>query len=80
MVAWYTPERIVELFFQAESLGLNVCLCRGDDHITGVLKRYWDQGGTMRWIAQTVSQQRPRREQRATALIMAPLRVFCMAA
>ena len=55
MRAWYTDERIVETWFQAESLGLNTCLCRGDDHITRVLKRYWDEGGSMRWIAQTDS-------------------------
>lgn len=55
MVAWYTDERIAEALTQAESLGLNACICRGDDHIARVLKRYWDQGGTMRWIAQTDS-------------------------
>jgi len=53
MAAWYTDERIVETLFQAQSLGLNACLCRGDEHITRVLRRYWDEGGTMRWIAQT---------------------------
>ncbi len=55
MVAWYTDERIVETLFQAQEEGLNACLCRGDDHITRVLRHYWDQGGTMRWIAQTNS-------------------------
>ena len=55
MVAWYTDERIVETLFQAESLGLKACICRGDDHIARVLKRYWGQGGMMRWIAQTDS-------------------------
>jgi len=56
MAAWYTDERIVEALFQAQSLGLNACLCRGDQHIARVLKRYWDEGGTMRWIAQTASE------------------------
>lgn len=55
MVDWYTDERIVETLFQAEALGLNACLSRGDDHITRVLRRYWDQGGTMVWLAQTNS-------------------------
>ena len=55
MAAWYTDERIVETLFQAESLGMNACLCRADAHITRVLDRYWGQGGTMRWIAQTDS-------------------------
>ena len=55
MVDWYTDERIVELLLEAQGLGLNVCLSRGDDHITRVMRRYWDQGGTMQWIAQTNS-------------------------
>jgi hypothetical protein len=55
MLAWYTDERIVEALFQAEALGLNACLSRGDDHITRVLRRYWDEGGTMVWLAQTNS-------------------------
>jgi len=56
MAAWYTDERIVETLFQAQSLGLNACLCRGDQHMVRVLERYWDEGGTMRWIAQTASE------------------------
>lgn len=56
MAAWYTDERIVETLFRAQSLGLNACLCRGDQHVVRVLRRYWDEGGTMRWIAQTASE------------------------
>ena len=55
MRAWYTDERIVETWFQAEALGLTACLCRGDAHIVGALERYWRAGGTLRWIAQTDS-------------------------
>jgi len=55
MLAWYTDDRIVETLFQAEALGLNACLSRGDDHITRVMRRYWDEGGTMAWLAQTNS-------------------------
>ena len=55
MVAWYTDERIVATLFEAEALGLNACIARGDDHITRVLRRYWDEGGTMVWGAQTNS-------------------------
>jgi len=52
MVAWYTDERVVETLFQAEALGVTTCILRGDTHITRVLDSYWDQGGTMRWVAQ----------------------------
>ncbi len=55
MVAWYTDERIVETLFKAEAAGLSACVCRGDEHITRILKRYWAGGGRMRWIAQTDS-------------------------
>ncbi len=55
MLAWYTDERIVETLFEAENLGINACICRGDEHIVRVLQHYWNQGGAMRWIAQTNS-------------------------
>ena len=29
MLAWYTDERIVQVLFQAEELGLTACLMRG---------------------------------------------------
>lgn len=56
MAAWYTDERIVDTLFQAQALGLNACVCRGDEHMVRVLKRFWEQGGALRWIAQTDSQ------------------------
>lgn len=55
MAAWYSDERIVETLFQAQELGVRTCLMRADEHITGVLRRYWDQGGSMAWLAQTNS-------------------------
>jgi len=59
MAAWYTDERIVETWFQAEALGLTACICRGDAHMVGALERYWRQGGKLRWIAQTDSAKGP---------------------
>ncbi len=56
MRAWYSDERIVETLFQAESLGVSATICRGDAHMAGCLHRYWREGGTMRWIAQTASE------------------------
>lgn len=55
MVDWYTQDRIVATLFEAQALGLNACIMRGDDHITDCLDRYWREGGTMHWIAQTNS-------------------------
>ncbi len=53
---WYTPERIVETLFHAESLGVQTVLARGDAHITACLAEYWRQGGTLKWVAQTASE------------------------
>jgi len=56
MRAWYTDERIVETLFEAQAEGVTATICRGDAHMARCLQRYWDQGGTMRWIAQTASE------------------------
>lgn len=56
MRGWYTAERIVETLFQAERLGVNAVVARGDNHMASCLKCYWRAGGTMRWIAQTASE------------------------
>ncbi len=55
MVAWYTDERIIATLFEAESLGLQTCVLRGDEHITRVLAEFWRRGGRLRWVAQTDS-------------------------
>lgn len=56
MRAWYTDERIVETLFAAQSLGVTATISRGDAHMARCLKGYWEQGGTMVWIAQTASE------------------------
>lgn len=56
MKAYYTPENIHAALRLAESLGINTFLGRADAHISGVLNRYWAQGGTIQWIAQTASE------------------------
>ncbi|HOX37748.1 MAG TPA: hypothetical protein PL033_07150 [Candidatus Brocadiia bacterium] len=53
MVHYYTAERIKQVFREAERLGVNTHLGRADHHIMRVLLEYWDEGGTLQWIAQT---------------------------
>jgi hypothetical protein len=53
MVHYFTTVRIKEVLFQAESLGINTFLGRGDRHIIRILTEYWDEGGTLQWIGQT---------------------------
>jgi len=56
MRAWYDEARIVETLFQAQAAGVNAAILRGDAHMAGCLRRYWQEGGTMRWIGQTASE------------------------
>jgi hypothetical protein len=50
---YYTSERIKATLREAESLGINTLVARADAHICRVLLEYWDEGGTIQWIAQT---------------------------
>ena len=52
MTAYYTPERIKETLQAAEAVGINTFFGRTDDHILGIVKEYWDEGGTIQWFAQ----------------------------
>jgi len=50
---YYTSERIKATLREAESLGINTLVARADAHICRTLLEYWDEGGTIQWIAQT---------------------------
>ena len=50
---YYTTSRIKETLKQAEKLGINTHTSRPDHHIMRLLLEYWDEGGTIQWIAQT---------------------------
>ena len=50
---YYTTRRIKETLRQAEQLGINTFIGRADHHIMRVLLEYWDEGGTIQWVAQT---------------------------
>jgi len=53
MKRYYTTERIKKTLKKAEKLGINTHIGRADHHIMRVLLEYWDQGGSIQWIAQT---------------------------
>ncbi|NLF29669.1 MAG: hypothetical protein GX591_02135 [Planctomycetes bacterium] len=53
MRRYYTVARIKETLRHAESLGITTLISRADNHIVRLLEEYWDEGGTLRWIAQT---------------------------
>jgi hypothetical protein len=50
---YYTVERIKATFRDCEGEGINTFLGRGDNHIRRMLIEYWNEGGTIQWIAQT---------------------------
>ncbi len=52
MVEYFTPERIKETLRAAEQAGVNTFFGRTDDHILGLLRAYWKEGGTLQWFAQ----------------------------
>ncbi|MHC4914051.1 MAG: hypothetical protein ACYTGB_01050 [Planctomycetota bacterium] len=53
MEHWYTSTRIREVLRGAEELGITTVLGRADRHIIRTLMEYRDDGGALRWCAQT---------------------------
>lgn len=49
----YTTEQVKAALREAEQIGVNTHLGRADHHVMRILLEYWDQGGTIQWIAQT---------------------------
>jgi hypothetical protein len=62
MLHYYSAARIKEEFRRAEALGVTTHLGRADHHIMRVLMEYWDEGGKIRWIAQTCPELGPTME------------------
>lgn len=50
---YFTAAHIMEVFRQAEGLGVTTLIARADHHIMRLLCEYWDAGGTLQWFAQT---------------------------
>ena len=53
MVNYFTTAKIKETLFQAEELGVTTFLGRVDKHIRRILIEYWNEGGKVKWLAQT---------------------------
>jgi len=53
MKHYYTTERIKATLHEAERVGINTHIGRADHHVMRFLLEYWDEGGTLQWIAQT---------------------------
>lgn len=55
MLAYYTPEKIKETLRKAEQAGINTVFARTDEHIYGIIKDYWKEGGKLQWFAQVAT-------------------------
>ncbi|HEO71737.1 MAG TPA: hypothetical protein ENN80_10790 [Candidatus Hydrogenedentes bacterium] len=55
---YYTVARIKETLFAAEHHGINTLQVRGDALMLQCIREYWDEGGTMQFLAQTASELR----------------------
>ena len=53
MTHYYSVARIKETLRHAEEIGITTLLARADHHVIRLLHEYWDEGGTIQWIAQT---------------------------
>jgi hypothetical protein len=53
MVHYFTAARIKAVLRSAEALGITAVIGRADLHVIRTLMEYWDEGGTLMWLAQT---------------------------
>jgi len=50
---YFTDEKVFQTLHLCEEHGVNTALLRLDDHVLGLLDRYWNkEGGRIQWIAQ----------------------------
>jgi len=50
---YFTDEKVFETWELCEQCGINTAILRLDDHVIGLLTRYWNErGGKLQWIVQ----------------------------
>jgi hypothetical protein len=50
---YFTDEKVFETWQLCEECGINTAVLRLDDHVIGLLMKYWNErGGKLQWIAQ----------------------------
>ena len=53
MLDYYTTERIKADLWECERCGITAAQLRGDGHIRRLLREYWNEGGKIKWLAQS---------------------------
>jgi len=49
---YFTDEKVIETLWLYEACGINTVLFRTDEQTIRILKKYWDRGGKIQWLAQ----------------------------
>ena len=52
MLNYYTADRLKETLRRGEAIGLTTTIMRSDLHVHRLLREYYNEGGTLQWIAQ----------------------------
>lgn len=55
---WFTTAHIKETLHQCEEHGITVFFGRADNHVMRTLAEYWNEGGKIRWFAQTAPERK----------------------
>ena len=50
---YFTDEKVIETLWLYEACGINTVIFRTDEQTIRILKKYWDRGGKIQWLAQT---------------------------
>lgn len=58
MADYYTVENIKKALFRCEDCGINTMQTRADRHIMRINREYRNEGGKLKWIAQTASEMK----------------------
>ena len=53
MIDWYTTGRVKQAYKLAEKAGVTTHLGRVDEFIIRAIREYWNDGGRIKWVAQT---------------------------
>jgi len=56
---YFTAANIKATLRSAEAAGINTLCARADHHVMRLLMEYWDEGGTLQWLAQTCPELGP---------------------
>jgi len=59
MFDYFTAENCKRILRRCEECGINTVFLRADNHVIRLLNEYWNQGGKVQWVAQTVPGEDP---------------------